>query len=154
MTEPDPFISAETRALVGASTPVGDPRLVDRNTIRQFADAIGSANPAFRDEAAARAAGFGGIAAPLSFPIYNVPNGIDRDFDLKLSVQRRVRGGDECEFLLPIQEGDTLTAQTTLTDVTHRKGGTGDLVISTFETRYTNQRGEVVMVSRATGVWR
>ncbi len=154
MTEPDPFISPATRALVGTSTPLGDPRLVDRNTIRQFAAAIGSTNPAFRDDAAALAAGFSGIAAPLSFPIYNVPNGIDRDFDLKLAVHRRVRGGDECEFLLPIQEGDSLTAQTTLTDVTHRKGGTGDLVITTFETRYTNQRGEVVMVSRATGVWR
>jgi acyl dehydratase len=151
VTERDPFIPAETYALLGAETAPGRPRLVDRNTIRQFADAVGSTNPLFRDEATPES---GRVLAPLSFPIYNVPNGTDRDFDLKLPLTRRVRGGDDCEFFAPVQEGDVLTAQTKLVDVQHRTGGTGDLIITTYETRYTNQRSELVMIERPTGVWR
>ena len=154
MPEPPSLVPPQAAALVGTSTGRGAPKTVDRNTIGQFATAIASANPLFRDEAAARAAGFQGVAAPLSYPIYNVPNGTDRDFDLQLPLTRRVRGGDECEFLAPIQEGDSLTAETVLTDLQHRKGSTGDLIISTFETRYYNQRGELVMIERPTGVWR
>ena len=71
----------------------------------------------------------------------DVPNGTDRDFVLNLRNTNRVRGGDDCEFIAPIHEGDTLTAQTKLLSIVHRKGSTGDLVITTFETRYTNQRG-------------
>lgn len=154
MADRDSFIPAHTLALVGTSTGRGHPKLVDRNTIAQFADAIGSTNPAFRDEAAARAAGFEAIAAPLSYPLYNVPDGTDRDFDLRLPLTRRVRGGDECEFLAPVQEGDTLAAETTFLGAQHRTGSTGDLIITTYETRYYNQRGELVMIARPTGVWR
>lgn len=154
MPDSDTLIPPETTAMVGTNTGRGAPKLVDRNTIGQFATAIGSANPLFRDEASAKAAGFTGVAAPLSYPIYNVPSGTDRDFDLKLPLTRRVRGGDDCEFIAPIQEGDTLTAETTLTEARHRKGSTGDLIITTFETRYYNQRGELVMIERPTGVWR
>ena len=150
----DNFVAPETMALIGTSTPLGNPKLVDRNTIGQFAVAIGSTNPLFTDAAAAQAAGEPGIVAPLSYPIYNVPNGTDRDFVLNLRNTNRVRGGDDCEFIAPIHEGDTLTAQTKLLSIVHRKGSTGDLVITTFETRYTNQRGELVMVERPTGVWR
>lgn len=150
----DSLIPPHAAALVGTSTGRGAPKRVDHNTIGQFAAAIGSTNPVFRDEAAARAAGFSEVAAPLSYPIYNVPSGTDRDFDLQLPLTRRVRGADDCEFLVPIQEGDTLTAETTLSEARHRKGSTGDLIITTFETRYYNQRGELVMIERPTGVWR
>jgi len=140
------LIPPHAAALVGTSTGRGAPKLVDRNTIGQFAAAIGSGNPGFTQSAS--------VAAPLSYPIYNVPSGTDRDFDLQLPLTRRVRGGDDCEFIAPIQEGDTLTAETTLSEARHRKGSTGDLIITTFETRYYNQRGELVMIERPTGVWR
>ena len=56
---------------MGRVYPATEPYEVGREKIREFADAIGDDNPAYRDKAAAKALGYPDVIAPPTFPIVN-----------------------------------------------------------------------------------
>ena len=89
---------------------------VEKGAIRKFADAIGDADPIYRDEQAAQAAGFKTIVAPptflCTFRAQELP-------DLKIVFGGRVRlnGGNEYEYHKPVYAGDTISVTAQYADV-------------------------------------
>jgi acyl dehydratase len=63
-------------------------------------------------------------------------------------------GGQEWDFVAPVIVGDTITAETRLKSLEEKTGGSGPFVLTTQETTYTNQRGEVVARSRQVSIAR
>jgi hydroxyacyl-ACP dehydratase HTD2-like protein with hotdog domain len=63
-------------------------------------------------------------------------------------------GGNKYELIAPVRIGDVLTATEVLVDIVERVGRSGPLAITTTETEYTNQHGELVSRYRQTIVFR
>lgn len=109
----------------------------------------------FWDEAYARQTSWGGIVAPedinpFAWPIEGIgrfPHGPE----LPLTA-RTFNGASDAEYFAPIRPGDAITATDTMVDVYQRTGRTGRLLFLVSETRWTNQRGELVKTQRGTRV--
>ena len=88
------------------------PYRVGREKIREFADAIGAADAAYRDPAAARALGHPDVIAPPTFPVVitmPVSRMIADDPDLGLDYSRVVHGDQRFAYARPVYAGDELT---------------------------------------------
>lgn len=127
---------------------------VERGKIREFARAIKDEDPAYVDEAAACAAGAGGIMPPVTFletvRLWDDGRGRPRP---PLDLRRTLHGEQEYELLGPIHAGDVLTARSRVADFYEKagkRGGTMTFVVT--ETEFTNQRGELVARARAVGI--
>ena len=125
---------------------------VEKGAIRQFVEAIGDADPIYRDEQAAQAEGFKTIVAPptflCTFRAQELP-------DLKIAFGRvRLNGGNAYEYYKPVYAGDTITVTAKYADVTERTGRTGSMVFVFTDLTFTNQHGEVVAKGRNTGIMR
>ena len=55
-----------------------------------------------------------------------------------------VNGGTECEYGVPMREGDVITAEFSIKSYAQKQGKRGPLLITDTEDRWTNQRGELV----------
>jgi acyl dehydratase len=140
------------RSMLGvASAPISYD--VEKGAIRKFVEAIGDADPIYRDEQAAQAAGFKTIVAPptflCTFRAQELP-------DLCLAFDGRVRlnGGNEYEYYTPVYAGDTITVTAQYADVAERTGRTGKMVFVFTDLTFTNQHGDVVARGRNTGIMR
>jgi acyl dehydratase len=134
---------AINREYVGRRFPASAPYEVSRVKIAEFADAIGDANPVYRDAAAARAAGHADIIAPPTFAIVISMAGSGAalaDPGLGLNYAMVVHGEERFEYARPIIAGDIVTAQVTLTDI--RDAGRN--VMLTTSTEITTVAGEYV----------
>ncbi len=125
-----------------------------RDTIFNFAEAVGDANPLWTDEAYAAKSRFGGLTAPPTFlyavthgstPANGAPGRPPRP-DLAL-----LYAGADLEFHAPIRRGDSFTVSGRAVG-TERKvsKALGTLLFTTGETSYRNQRGDLVGVIRPT----
>ena len=148
------LIMDEGRTMVGQQVGPGEPFSVEREAIRRFLEAIMEEPSNFLEGEHGWGGGAAQGVAPLTFPLYNCRNGIDRDFQIPLTAPRRIRGGDEFEFLAPVHVGDEIRARTKLLELYEREGATGKMVFIVTETHYVNQKGETVMVNRATVIRR
>jgi acyl dehydratase len=140
--------------------------VVTRREAQRYARAVGDLSAIYFDEEAARAAGYDGLVAPPTFVGHVVVEGstlddlrIDglwsaRGPKLRLGVSRTMFGGEEWEFRLPVLVGDTITAQRRLGAVEEKEGSSGPFVLIHYETTFTNQRDEIVAVSRLVGIAR
>ncbi len=148
--------------------PLGEPvsALVTRREAQRYARAVGDLSPIYFDEEAARDAGYDGLVAPPTFVGHVVVEGSTLD-DLRgdglwaargpkvrLGVSRTMFGGEEWEFRGPVLVGDTITAQRRLGAVEEKEGRSGPFVLLQYETTFTNQRDEIVAVSRLVGIAR
>jgi acyl dehydratase len=133
---------------------------VSREHIRRFADAIGDANPVYRDPEAARALGHPDVIAPPTFlttlglslagpnPVFDPDVGVDYSLV--------VHGEQRFVHHRPARPGDVLTATTTITDI--RDAGSNELL--TMEMDIHTTAGEPVctahnvVVSRGTAAGR
>jgi acyl dehydratase len=98
---------------------------VSRAKIKEFADAIGDANPLYRDPAAAKAAGFPDVIAPPTFlTVVNLAaiNAIVTDPELGLDYSRMVHGDQSFTYERPVHAGDVIAVTTTVDDVMNRAG--------------------------------
>jgi acyl dehydratase len=113
---------------------------VGREKIREYADAIGAANPVHHDREAARAAGFRDVVAPPMFcVVYSAPAlrpGI-LDPDVGINLAAMVHGGQEFVWGEPVCSGDEITTTATVTEI-YEQDGKGFYV---FESVSTNQDG-------------
>ena len=112
---------------------------VSREHIRRFADAIGDPNPLYRDREAARAAGHDDVIAPPTFLTtiqmsLGGPSPIS-DPDVGVDYSRVVHGEQRFVHHRPVRPGDTLTAETTITDI--RTAGANELLTMSQEIRTT-----------------
>jgi acyl dehydratase len=119
------------------------PYRVGREKIREFADAIGAADPAYRDPEAARALGHPDVIAPPTFPVVitmPVARMIADDSDLGLDYTRVVHGDQRFEYVRPVCAGDELACTAELEKVSSRAG----LDSVTFRVEIATVAGEPV----------
>ncbi|HET6686297.1 MAG TPA: MaoC family dehydratase N-terminal domain-containing protein [Jiangellaceae bacterium] len=100
---------------------------VSRERIREFADAVGDANPVHRDTEAAKALGHAEVIAPPTFAMIPVLRGFDVLMDdLGIVYARVIHANQRFVHLRPIRAGDQLRTTTTLDTV--RSVGGNDLL--------------------------
>lgn len=145
-------ITDEMRAAIGVES---GPTVyvVERGAIMRFADSIADPNPLYRDEDYAKKTKYGGIIAPPGF--FGIPvNLSERRVMIQSPFTRVFNGGNEYEYLRPIRAGETLYAYAKLADLHERQGrpGIGRMLIQVSETVFKDEKGEVVLKARGTGI--
>lgn len=121
---------------------------VSRAKIAEFADAIGDANPLYRDAEAARAAGYPDVIAPPTFlMIINLGaiNAIAADPELGLDYSRMVHGDQSFAHHRPVHAGDRLALTAYIDDIFARAGN--DFL--TVRAEVVDDAAEPVCVARA-----
>jgi acyl dehydratase len=168
-TQPQSLITEEMRARLGSeSVRVSDP--VDKSLIRQWALALAwpdPPDPLFWDEEYAKKTRFGGIIAPPFFNPFSytiTPQRIEQmrrsarttaqPSEDQFRIPSGLNAGGEAEHTgVPIRPGDVITATSRPVDVFEKTGRTaGRMVVTINETRWTNQRGELVRIYRGTSI--
>lgn len=133
--------------LVGRRFELAEPYLVGREHVRAFASAVFATNPIHFDVEAARAAGYGDVVAPTTYPAVLQDRGLQllladpmADFELK----NVVHGDERFTYERPIVAGDELTAELEVTTVravrgnsmiqatTAIKDAAGELVVTAY----------------------
>ena len=150
MTTPATFLTEEMRQqAIGLE---GEPATTDveKGAIIKFAQAIGDDNPVFNDEAAARDSRYGGIIAPPTFLRSVESSRAELPFDFPFN--RRLDGGSDWEYFLPVRAGDRITAVARIEDINERTGRLGLMIIMTNVTTYRNQFDQVVATQTSTGI--
>ncbi|HEY7488022.1 MAG TPA: MaoC family dehydratase N-terminal domain-containing protein [Streptosporangiaceae bacterium] len=139
------------RDYIGHTFPPTEPYEVSRVKIREFADAIGDANPVYRDREAAKAAGHPDVVAPPTFPIVFTMGGAAlAGADLGVNYAMVVHGEQRFEYTRPVRAGDTVVCQSTINDI--RAAGRNELM--TIQTEVKTVEGEHVCTAYNTLVER
>ena len=118
---------------------------VEKGRIRQFAGAIGDNNPIYRDEAAAKAAGYRTIPAPPTFPYVAIMDA-DQAFavlrDIGADISRSLHGEQWFTYHAPLFAGDVVSGRQKIVDIFDKKSGALEFIVT--EVSLTNQAGEAV----------
>jgi acyl dehydratase len=141
------------QSFVGRKYPPTPPYEVGREKIREFADAIGDHNPAYRDPEAARALGYPDVIAPPTFPIVlsmNAARQVIFDPELGLDYSRVVHGEQRFVYARPVRAGDRLTV--TVSVETIRSAAGNDLLTTRGDVATAD--GEHVLTAYSTLVAR
>jgi acyl dehydratase len=125
-----------------------------RDNIRNFAEAVGDANPLWRDETYARKSGFGGITAPPTF-LYNINHGSTPALGPPGAPPRKdlalLYAGAELEFFRPVRLGDEFHVRgRSLGIEAKRSRSLGRTLFATGEAVYHTRGGEPLGVIRTT----
>lgn len=128
-------------SFVGRSYPPTAPYQVGREKIREFAAAIGDANPAYTDVDAARALGHPDLVAPPTFAIVlsmSAAHQVVKDPALGLDYTRVVHGDQRFTYTRPIFAGDELSVIVTVEKIRSMAGSDiittrGDIVTPSGE---------------------
>jgi acyl dehydratase len=139
---------------VGRVYPPSAPYQVGREKVREFADAVGDANPAFHDVAAAQALGYADVVAPPTFAIVmsmKASEAVLFDPELGLDYSRVVHGEQRFAYARPIVAGDELIVTTTIENIRTMAGNDmittrGDIATTAGEHVVTTHS---LLVSRA-----
>src|SRR3954453_21651320 len=140
-------------SFAGRSYPATPPYEVGVEKIREFADAIGDANPAYHDRDAARALGHPDVIAPPTFPFvltFRASRVVTDDPELGIDYSRVVHGEQRFTYSRPVIAGDTLTVTVTIDAI--RSAGGHDMVSSRSEVDTVD--GEHVVTAYSTLVVR
>ena len=123
---------------------------VEKGRVRAFAAAIGDQRPECRDEQAAIAAGYRSLLAPPTL-LNSGPLDVGATerllATLGVDIAKILHGEQHFSYHLPICAGDVLTYESTITDVSAKKGSALEFV--TQETAVTNAAGEHVALMRS-----
>lgn len=140
------------RSLVGRES---EPQVieVERGAIRRFAEAIGDQNPLYEDEAAARAAGFPGLAAPPTFASALAAEARFRQA-LDLEPGSYLLGEQSFEYGRPIVAGDRVHVRSRVAEVTERPGPSGPAELLVIEDEGRDDAGALLFRARQTLVLR
>jgi acyl dehydratase len=110
-------------SLIGRLYVLPEPYLVGREKIREFADAIGADDAAYRDPAAAAALGHPDVIAPPTFPVMISVKAAQPFFDeIELNMSRVVHGDQRFAYTRPVRAGDRLTASCQVEEIMARAG--------------------------------
>ena len=118
---------------------------VDRTRLQFFAKAIGEKDPIYTDRAAAQAAGYADVPAPPTFLFAaELDSGANDQLlvDLDIPLAKLLHGEQSFRYLQPVCAGDTVTVQSTITDIYDKKGGKLEFAVK--DSKVTNQRSELV----------
>lgn len=116
---------------------------VEPGRLRFFLNTLGEQNPLYRDEAAARAAGYPARPIPPTYLFCLELMDAERPFEflteLNIDLARVLHGEQRFTYHAPVVVGDTLTFKSHVTNVADKKGGAMTMVV--VETEITNQHG-------------
>jgi acyl dehydratase len=121
------------QSFVGRTYPPTEPYLVGREKIREFADAIGADDAAYRDPEAASLLGFPDVIAPPTFPVVVATAANQAFLDdpaLGLDFSHVVHGDERFAYTRPVCAGDRLVCVCVVEEVMTR-GGYGFLTTRT-----------------------
>ena len=152
------LITPEIKAMLGKEEYFPGKEVVDRSSIRRYAQAISDLNPLYLDDEFARQSKYGGIVAPPTY-IFDVSHDIfaeigedGRDLTrVTVPGMNAVRGGNEYEFFEPVKLGDVVNRRRKVVDVYEKEGKkAAKILFITYETTYVNQNGTVLGKCRET----
>ena len=118
---------------------------VEGGKIRLFCKAIGEDDPIYSDEAAAKAAGYRGVTAPLTFLRALQADDPNKGALLKLldvDIGLILHGEQHFEYFAPVVVGDKVTCQEKVADIYDKKGGTLWFVVQEMEMK--DQTGKLL----------
>lgn len=149
----------ELEAMVGDSRVTVEAFRIEPGKVEEFARALTSDDPVFREETAAAERGYDRVPAPLTytqvgrFPRY-APDDVDgTGFDLGFRSEYLLHGEQAYEYERPVAVGDVLEGTTTLADVFQREGGrAGTMTFAVLETEYRDRDGDLVLTDRSTAI--
>ncbi len=140
-------------SFVGRVYPPTEPYEVSREKIREFAEAIGDANPVYRSRAAAQELGHQDVIAPPTFAIVvtmRASRQIIEDPDLGIDYSRVVHGEQRFVHARPLRAGDLLQVVVSVENI--RAAAGNDMVTSKAEV--STVEGELVCTAFSTLVAR
>lgn len=162
MADEESLITPEMRARIGQESAPWDVE-IDKTSVRMFARSCQYTDPIFYDEEFAKSKGYRSLPAPphyLGTPVFNMatsdptfggPRGSNQPRAGNPKLKRVLNGGTDIEYFDTIQAGDKLQATSKVEEIVERKGGIGQMVITTTATTYTRD-GKVVAIARGTGI--
>jgi len=152
------LITPEVEAMMGQEVVFTGKEVVDKNSIRRYAQAIADLNPLYLDEEYAEKSKYGGIIAPPTY-VFDVATDIfaevgedGRDLS-RISVPglKVVRGVNEYEIFEPVRPGDIISKTRKITSIYEKESKkAGKLLFIDYETTYTNQKKRVLGKARET----
>jgi acyl dehydratase len=156
------LLDEKTISLLGESTDPVVSLPVDANDIRRWAMAVYYPDVPplgmFDLDAASRLP-WGGLTAPRDFN----PFAWVRDFHPESYPWMRgmgtepgtrgLNGGQRSWYFAPIRPGDVITCVATLVDAYEKDGRVGPMLFLVDESRWTNQRGELVKIGLRTSIY-
>jgi acyl dehydratase len=126
---------------------------VCKEKIREYALAVGEENPVYFDRERARAAGFRDVAAPPMFAVVYSAGSIAPailDPEVGINFAMMVHGSQEFVWGEPVCAGDTITTETSVKDISERRG----MGFYVFESLSRNQEGREVVRGTWTNIVR
>jgi len=135
---------------------------VGANDIRRWAAAVWYPELApdpYWDEAAAVRGPWGGLVAPRDFNVFawtrcTPPDTYPWMRGMGTEPGRRgLNGGQRNRYFAPIRPGDVITQHVTLIDAFEKRGKLGAMLFLIDESRWTNQRGELVRIGQRTSIY-
>jgi acyl dehydratase len=122
---------------------------IEKGMIRRFAQAINDPNPLWQDEEFTKEGEPGTIIAPPTFistiGFEQIEHMLTEDPSVTI-----LHGGTKLECYQPVRSGDRITATARIANVREMKSKTGIRTFIIFNTRFENQRQELVAECRQT----
>jgi hypothetical protein len=169
------YITPEVTALIGAEAPaVRACHPVEASEVRRFHQALMDNAPRYRDAEAAQR--YGGVVAPIGFPVHahrraedaadpleNMDrpdyDGVDRALrpglpEIKVPLNRLMNGGYEYELFRHARPGEHIVLRSRYADIYQRNGKTGPIVFVVIEDSYETETGERLLRSLNTMILR
>jgi acyl dehydratase len=134
------------RDLIGKVYASAEAYQVGREKVREFASAIGETSPICHDVAAARAAGYADVVAPLTFAFALAMRATDEmmfDPELGLEYAMAVHGSQHFSYRRPIVAGDEITVACRIADIAVR----GSNEVLTTRSELTDAAGRLVVTT-------
>lgn len=125
---------------------------VENGHIKRFAQAIGDDNPLYVDEQVASASQYGGLVAPLTFPIALTSD--QGELPIELDVRRMLHGEQSFTYNRMLRPGDRLTCQMKIADIYEKQGSKGMMQFLVLDTEMVDEQGELVVTSRTNIVYK
>ncbi|GHF57105.1 UPF0336 protein [Streptomyces mashuensis] len=141
------------QSFVGRTYPATEPYEVGREKIREFAEAIGDANPAYTDPEAAASLGHPDVIAPPTFVFaitYKAAGQVVQDPQLALDYSRVVHGDQKFAYSRPVRAGDRLAVTSTVESIKSLAGND----VLTIRGEVHDAAGEHVVTAHTTLVVR
>lgn len=123
---------------------------VERGRIKDFARAIGDANPFHLDDRVGAASEWGDIIAPPTFlTTFRDENDTGTMLkDLGVDIGRVLHGEQEFEIHRPIKPGETFLCRSRVLDIYEKSGKTGPMAFVVREMTATDKTNEIVATTR------
>ncbi len=124
---------------------------IEKSTIVNFTTAVEDPNPLWQPGEGAKKGPYGDMIVPPGLLHARMMlSAVIPELPADMPLKRILDGGADVEYFIPIRPGDKLKSDTEWVDVFEREGATGSMISTVFETRWTNQKGELVGKCRST----